>query len=140
MQNFTPDYPDLCDRLKYIFNAQRRFYEMLDAWKSGDIETVGSIFRADGIGLRDDYKISGPELEAMCDIARSVPGVLGERMLGGGDKGASGAIVKADSVDALKQAVDTQYPEACPEYADKYAVHICKMVDGVKVYPSLVAP
>ena len=140
IEKFTADHPDLCDRLKYIFSAQQRFYEMLDAWKAGDIETVGSIFRADGIGLRDDYKISGPELEAMCDIARSVPGVLGERMLGGGDKGASGAIVKADSVDALKQAVDTQYPKACPEYADKYAVHICKMVDGVKVYPSLVAP
>ncbi|MHC4722225.1 MAG: galactokinase, partial [Planctomycetota bacterium] len=40
-------YPDLCDRLRYIFGAQKRFYEMLDAWKEGDIETVGRIFRTD---------------------------------------------------------------------------------------------
>jgi galactokinase len=104
-------HPNLCARLKYIFHAQQRFHLMLKAWKSGDIETVGAIFRQDGIGLRDDYQISGPELEAMCDLARSVPGVLGERMLGGGDKGAAGAIVRAESVAALQAAVDESYPQ-----------------------------
>ena len=111
---------------------------MLDAWKAGDVETVGRIFRLDGIGLRDDYKISGPELEKMCDIARTVPAVLGERMLGGGDKGATGALVRADGVDTLKKAVDTAYPRNHPEYRDKYAVHICKIVDGVRVYDGLL--
>jgi len=131
-------YPDLCDRLRYIFGAQQRFYDMLDAWKAGDIEMVGRIFRADGIGLRDDYKISGPELETMCDIARTVEGVLGERMLGGGDKGAAGALVRADAVDALRQAVDTAYPRSHPAYTDKYTVHTCKMVQGVQVYDGLL--
>jgi len=135
---FRRQYPDLCDRLKYIFGAQKRFYEMLDAWKVGDIETVGRIFREDGISLRDDYKISGPELEAMCDIARGVPGVLGERMLGGGDKGASGALVKVESVGALRTAVDAAYPAKCPEYKNKYAVHVCKVVEGVQVYDGLL--
>ncbi|RKY09380.1 MAG: hypothetical protein DRP65_07865 [Planctomycetota bacterium] len=138
LAQFGEQYPDLCDRLKYIFGAQKRFYEMLDAWKGGDIETVGRIFRADGIGLRDDYKISGPQLEAMCDIARSVEGVLGERMLGGGDKGAAGALVRTDAVDALRQAVDTAYPRRHPAYADKYAVHACKAVQGVEVYDGLL--
>ncbi len=134
MVKFSKKYAGLCDRLKYIFGAQKRFYRMLDAWKSGNIEKVGAIFREDGIGLRDDYKISGPELETMCDIARSVEGCLGERMLGGGDKGASGAIVKAESVDKLKKAVETGYPRSRPDYADKFAVHICKVVDGIKVF------
>ena len=139
LTKFSGKYPDLCDRLKYIFSAQQRFYQMLDAWKAGDIETVGRIFRQDGIGLRDDYKISGPELEMMCDIARTVRGVLGERMLGGGDKGAAGALVQAGSADALKQAVDTAYPRSFPQYKDKYAVHTCKVVEGVKVYERLPA-
>jgi galactokinase len=138
MAQFGQREPDLCDRLKYIFGAQERFYEMLDAWRAGDIERVGRIFREDGSGLRDDYKISGPELETMCDIARTVPGVLGERMLGGGDKGASGALVRADSVEALKEAVDSVYPSKHPEYSDKYAVHVCKVVDGVEVYDGLL--
>lgn len=138
MAEFGRRYPDFCDRLKYIFGAQRRFYEMLEAWKAGDIETVGKIFRQDGIGLRDDYRISGPELETMCDIVRTVPGVLGERMLGGGDKGASGALVRAESVEAVRDAVDAAYPRSRPDFADKYAVHICKVVDGVKVYEGLL--
>lgn len=138
LDRFTPQYPHLCDRLKYIFGAQKRFYKMLDAWKAGDIETVGQIFREDGVGLRDDYKISGPELETMCDIVRTVPRVLGERMLGGGDKGASGALVLAESVEAVKQAVDTAYPRSRPDFAKKYAVHICNIVDGVKVFEGLL--
>ena len=138
MTEFGENYTDLCDRMRYIFAAQNRFYKMLEAWKAGDIETVGEIFREDGIGLRDDYKISGPELETMCDIVRTVPGVLGERMLGGGDKGASGALVRAESVEAVQQAVDTAYPHSCPEFADKYAVHICKVVDGIRVYKGSV--
>lgn len=134
---YGKSHSHLCDRLKYLFHAQQRFHRMLDAWKSGDIEIVGAIFRQDGISLRDDYKISGPELEAMCDIARTVPGVLGERMLGGGDKGAAGALVRAESIDALKAAVDMEYPRRYPSLADKYAVHVCKMVDGVTVLPGL---
>jgi len=130
-------HPHLCARLRYIFHAQRRLYQMLNAWRSGDIQTVGAIFRLDGISLRDDYQISGPELESMCDIARTVPGVLGERMLGGGDKGAAGALVQVDSVGALKVAVDKQYPLHHPDLAEKYAVHVCDMVDGVKILPGL---
>ena len=138
MTKFKEKHPGLCERMKYIFAAQQRFYEMLDAWKSGDIETVGKIFRADGIGLRDDYKISGPELETMCDIVRTVPGVIGERMLGGGDKGASGALVKPESVEDVRKAVASAYPRSRPEFADKYAVHICKVVDGVRVFEDLL--
>jgi galactokinase len=134
---YGASHPHLCARLKYIFHAQQRFDRMLEAWKAGDIEIVGAIFREDGFGLRDDYQISGPELEAMCDIARSVPGVLGERMLGGGDKGAAGALVRADSVEALKTAVDTQYPRRYPQLADKYAVHVCNLVDGVTTWGGL---
>jgi len=131
LDRFGRSHPDHCDRLTYIFGAQERFYKMLEAWRAGDVETVGAIFRQDGIGLRDEYRISGPELETMCDIARSVPGVLGERMLGGGDKGASGALVKAGSVKALRAAVETGYTRSRPDFAGKFAVHECRIVDGV---------
>ena len=99
--------------------------------KRGTSPPLACLFREDGIGLRDDYKISGPELETMCDIVRTVPGVYGERMLGGGDKGASGALVAAGSVDAVREAVENAYPRSRPANADHYAVHVCKVVDGV---------
>ncbi len=138
MGQFGESHPDLCDRLRYVFGAQKRLYKMLEAWKTGDIETVAQMFRQDGIGMRDDYKISGPELETMCDIVRTVPGVLGERLLGGGDKGASGALVRAESVEAVKDAVGAAYPRSRPEFTNKYAVHVCKIVDGVRVYEDIL--
>lgn len=133
-KEYKEQHPDLFDRLNYIYFAQKRFYQMLDAWKQGDIPTVGKVFREDGRALRDVYKISGPELETMCDIARTVPGVYGERMLGGGDKGAAGALVDAKNTEDLRQAVDLAYPRSYPWLKDKYAVHVCRIVDGVKLF------
>ena len=130
-KRYGSTHPDHLRRLTYIFKAQRRFSTMLEAWKAGDIETVGRVFRDDGIGLRDEYRISGPELETMCDIARTVPGVLGERMLGGGDKGAAGALVRASSVEPLTTAVRTGYARSHPAYAATSAVHVCRIVEGV---------
>lgn len=135
LARFGESHPALCRRLTYIHHAQQRFARMLAAWEQGDIGAVGAIFRADGLGLRDDYEISGRELETMCDIVRTVPGVLGERMLGGGDKGASGALVLADSEVAVRAAVETAYPRSHPEYASRYAVHSCRMVDGITILP-----
>jgi len=130
---FRDSHGEMFSRFDYIFQAQQRFESMLTAWREGNMAQVGRVFREDGFGLRDDYKISGPELEVMCDIARSVPGVLGERMLGGGDKGASGAIVRAEAVEELKAAIDREYPVKCPDYADKYAVHVCRPVGGIGI-------
>ena len=134
-QEIGHDHPHLLKRLQYIFEANNRFAQMIDAWKAGNMRDVGKLFRADGHGLRDLYQISGPELETMCDIARTVPGVLGERMLGGGDKGASGALILADAEPALRAAVNTSYPRSHPQFAKTHAVHVCRMVQGVVVFP-----
>ena len=120
------------NRLAYLINAQMSFETMIAAWRRGDVEEVGALFRNDGRGLRDDYCISGPELETMCDIARTVDGVYGERMLGGGDKGAAGAIVRADAVAALKAAVARAYPLAHPLY--ECAVHEVRVTTGVATF------
>jgi galactokinase len=135
---FGRSHPHLVRRLEYLFAAQRRFDDMLQAWRRGDLDAVGRAFRADGLGLRDLYEISGPELESMCDIVRTVDGVLGERMLGGGDKGAAGAIVRAEAVDAVRRAVATAFPRSHPELAQRWAVHELQVVDGVAVFDGVV--
>lgn len=112
MQTIQLELPDWVPLLRYFFAAQSRDHPTIVAWKQGDFALVGANFRADGLGLRDEYQISGPELETMCDLARTVPGVLGERMLGGGDKGASGALVEQAAVKPLKTAIDRAYPLA----------------------------
>lgn len=130
---FRESHPILCRRLKYIYEAQRRFAKMVRAWRAGDIVTVGEVMRADGHGLRDDYEISGRELETMCDLARTVSGVLGERMLGGGDKGAAGAVVLTSGIRALRRTIERAYPLCHPACVGKFAVHELNIVDGITV-------
>jgi len=65
-------------------------------------------------GLRDDYKISGPELETNVRHGSHGAGVLGERMLAAATKGASGAWFGPESVEAVKKAVDSAYPRKPP--------------------------
>ena len=132
-QMLLSEMPDCVPLLRYLYAAQSRIHSTIAAWKQGDFAQVGANFRADGLGLRDEYQISGPELETMCDLARTVPGVLGERMLGGGDKGASGALVEQDAVEPLKQTIDRAYPRAYPQL--QHEIHVCSLVDGVCVRP-----
>ncbi len=58
-------------------------------------------------------------------------------MLGGGDKGAAGAIVLESSVEALRAAVEAEFPQRHPELADKFAVHVCQPVAGLVDLPGL---
>jgi len=138
MAKYRKSHPNLCERLEYLFFAQERFEAMVKAWREGNIEKVGAIFRRDGIGLRDEYQISGPELETMVNIARTIPGVVGERMLGGGDKGASGAILLPYAEQSLRNAVDTGYKRSYPQLADKCAVHVVRACKGVEVLEGLL--
>eukprot|EP00439_Symbiodinium_sp_Y106_P050786 s2087_g6.t1 len=135
---FGSSHPDHCLRLEYLFFAQERFEAMVQAWAAGNIDEVGATFRRDGIGLRDEYQISGPELETMVNIARTVPGVIGERMLGGGDKGASGAILRPHAERALRDAVETGYKRSYPHLAEKCAVHVVRVCKGVEVLSGLL--
>jgi galactokinase len=59
-------------------------------------------------------------------------------MLGGGDKGAAGALVRADGVEALETAVQTGYPRSHPDFADAFAVHVCRVVDGMTTLDTIL--
>ena len=138
MKKYSTTHANLCDRLRYIYFANQRFKKLMRAWSMGDLATVGAVFREDGHGLRDEYDISGPELETMCNIVRTVPGCLGERMLGGGDKGAAGALAKAGSEDSIRSVVNLAYPRAYPALKSKYKVHVCKFAQGIAVFEGLL--
>ena len=45
---------------------------------------MGEVLRAGHASLRDDYEVSIPELDALCDIADALPGVYGSRLTGAG--------------------------------------------------------
>lgn len=53
-------------------------------------------------------------------------------------KAAAGAIVLASHIDELRRAIDVAYPRSHPDYIAKYAVHVCRVVQGVTEFEGLL--
>ena len=84
-----------------------RTAELLRAGRAGD---VGGLLDASHDSLRDDYEVSCRELDLTVDVARA-HGALGARMTGGGFGGSAIALVAADRVGAVADAVAAAFAE-----------------------------
>jgi galactokinase len=80
--------------------------------RKGDKVTLGAFMTASDISLRDDYEVTSPELNAMADTARSLPGCHGARMTGAGFGGCTINLVDADKADAFCAALMQGYTKA----------------------------
>ena len=59
--------------------------------------------------LRDDYEVTGIELDTLVEIAWKMPGVIGSRMTGAGFGGCTVSIVKDEFVDDFIKNVGEEY-------------------------------
>ena len=97
-------------RARHIVTENQRVAETIDAFAAGDLAAVGRLFAASHASLRDDFEVVSPELDAMVEIASAVPGVVAARMTGAGFGGCTVNLVRPDAVDALRAAVERDYP------------------------------
>ena len=98
-------------RVKHVISEDNRVLCAIDALKNGDIEKFGSLMNASHDSLRDDYEVTGFELDTMVDEARKIDGVLGSRMTGAGFGGCTVSIVESDSVEKFIAEVGKNYEE-----------------------------
>lgn len=97
-------------RASYVIAENARVLQAARMLEERAIEKVGPLLWQSHSGLRDEYEVSSVELDALVEIAHQVPGVLGARMLGGGFGGSTINLVRNEAVEALRQAVNNQYP------------------------------
>ncbi|GAC1650633.1 MAG: galactokinase [Ktedonobacteraceae bacterium] len=114
-------------RAGYIIAENARVMQVADLLETGNVEAIGPILWKGHAGLRDEYEVSCKELDALVDIAHSVPGVLGGRMMGGGFGGCTINFVRNEAIEALRQAVEQQYPERTGRQA---SIDICHAAGG----------
>jgi len=100
----------LCRRAGYVIAEDERVLQTVKLLETGMIEAIGPLLWLSHAGLRDEYEVSCAELDSLVEIAHQVPGVLGARMMGGGFGGCTINLVRTEAVEALRQAVDQQYP------------------------------
>ncbi len=99
-------------RAKHVITEDARTLESVLALKSGDIERFGALMNASHDSLRDDYQVSCKELDAMTEIARSIPGVYGSRMTGAGFGGCTVSLVTDSAVEAFQAQVPAIYKQS----------------------------
>ncbi len=84
----------------------------------------GQLMNESHISLRDDYEVTGVELDTLVEEAWKVGGVIGSRMTGAGFGGCTVSIVKEEAVDEFIQKVGKAYEEQIGYKADFYVVNI----------------
>ncbi len=97
-------------RARHVVEEDLRVRETEVALAAGDLPEVGRLFAASHASLRDLYEVSSPELDALVDIATGVPGVVAARLTGAGFGGSTVNLVRPEAVDALRAAIERDYP------------------------------
>jgi galactokinase len=117
-------------RARHVTTENARVEQVVAALGRKDWVAVGLALWASHASLRDDYEVSVPEIDALVEIARGTPGVLGSRLMGGGFGGSTLTLLRRDAIPAFTEAVAAGYPARAGREATVYPVEI---VDGARV-------
>jgi len=117
-------------RARHVVTENRRVLESVAALRAGDVAAFGQLMDASHESLRDDFEVSGPELEAMVEIARATPGVLGARLTGAGFGGCAVALVEAAAAAAAATSIMARYREQVQKAGQAY---VCTPAAGVGI-------
>ena len=111
-------------RARHAVYENQRTVRAVDALKANDVKLFGQLMNASHVSLRDDYEVTGLELDTLVEEAWKVPGVIGSRMTGAGFGGCTVSIVKDEAIDGFIEKVGSAYRERIGYDADFYVVEI----------------
>ncbi|GGC75464.1 galactokinase [Enterococcus wangshanyuanii] len=119
----------LIRRAKHAVTENQRTIKAKNALVQNDLTAFGQLLNASHASLREDYEVTGVELDTLVFAAQKQPGVLGARMTGAGFGGCSIALVQKEMVEAFTQKVGQIYLDKVGYSADFYVANIA---DGAK--------
>ena len=111
-------------RAKYAVYENRRTVRAVEALKANDVALFGQLMNASHVSLRDDYEVTGIELDTLVEEAWKIDGVIGSRMTGAGFGGCTVSIVKDEAIDTFIDKVGKAYENKIGYKADFYVVEI----------------
>lgn len=111
-------------RAKHAVYENQRTVRAVEALKANDLELFGQLMNASHVSLRDDYEVTGTELDTLVEEAWKIEGVIGSRMTGAGFGGCTVSIVRDDAIDRFIDQVGKAYQAKIGYAADFYVVEI----------------
>jgi galactokinase len=112
-----------------VISENDRTFEAVEVLKAGDLIRFGQLMNASHDSLRDDYDVTGIELDTLVAESRKIPGVIGSRMTGAGFGGCTVSLVKDESIDQMIKEVGEKYLAKTGLKADFY---VAEVGDGAK--------
>ena len=116
-------------RARHAVYENNRTLEAVKALEANDVKRFGELMNASHVSLRDDYEVTGPELDTLAELAWQQDGVLGSRMTGGGFAGCTVSIVRDAAIPAFEKNVGDAYA-AKIGYAPSF--YVANIADGAR--------
>lgn len=116
-------------RAKHAVYENQRTLKAKEALNNGDLVTFGKLMNESHISLRDDYEVTGIELDTLVELAWKHEGTLGSRMTGAGFGGCTISLVKKDKVEDFINKVGQGYKE---KIGYEVSFYIANVGDGTR--------
>lgn len=111
-------------RARHAVYENQRTVQAVEALRNNNVELFGKLMNESHISLRDDYEVTGIELDTLVEEAWKIPGVIGSRMTGAGFGGCTVSIVETDAIHTFTERVGAAYKKKIGYAADFYVVEI----------------
>jgi galactokinase len=108
LQDRIPD-ETVRKRAHHVVSENQRVLEAVRSLRQSDLAQFGQLMNASHDSLRDDYEVTGMELDTLVEEARKVEGVLGSRMTGAGFGGCTVSLVHKDAINRFITEVGAGY-------------------------------
>lgn len=117
-------------RVQHVMNENIRTKNAAKALIDEDLKKFGLLMNESHISLRDNYEVTGKELDTLVEAAWSQKGTLGARMTGAGFGGSAIALVLDTQIKSFIKNVRKEYKMKIGYFPDFY---ITEISDGAKI-------
>jgi len=111
-------------RARHVVTEIKRTVDAVQELDAGHLERFGALMNGSHDSLRDDYEVTGIELDTLVDEARKIPGVIGSRMTGAGFGGCTVSLVAENKINTFMDTVGRNYQAKTGLKADFYVAEI----------------
>lgn len=116
--------PIALKRARHVVGEVQRTADAVKALKEGNIALFGRLMCESHVSLRDDYEVTGLQLDTMAAEAWKIDGVIGSRMTGGGFGGCTVSLVKDEAIETFKAEVGANYEKITGIHPEFYVAEI----------------
>ena len=111
-------------RARHAVTENARVNEAIQALRTGDLSRFGRLMNESHHSLKEDYEVTGVEMDVLAEEAQGLDGVLGSRITGGGFGGCTVSLVREDAVDAFVRRLGEIYTGKVGLRAEFYVADI----------------